>query len=284
MGYGGAKPLYPYTLFTSKITRKTMGLRPDLYAFKKWGQNFITDPAFLNKLVRTVNPQKEETLIEIGPGTGALTHLFAPLVSKLHAIEIDPRMDEYLNPLASEIDSFSYEFSDFLKWSPPADLGTFRLIGNIPYYITSALILQAFEHYKQITDVHFLMQKEVGKRLVAPHGSKQYGILSVYAALFAKTEYLFDISRNIFHPIPDVDSCFVRFSFDDERQVSAEMEPHLRQVVRTAFNQRRKTLRNSLKSILKEKQPIDQKFDLSLRPEQLPPREFLTLTQIIMDS
>lgn len=273
-----SRPGYPVDGFF------VMGLRPDLYAFKKWGQNFITDPAFLRKLVRTVNPQEDETLIEIGPGTGALTHLFAPLVSKLHAIEIDPRMGEYLEPLVSEIDSFSYEFTDFLKWSPPTELGTFRLIGNIPYYITSALILQAFEHHKQITDVHFLMQKEVGKRLVAPHGSKQYGILSVYAALFAKTEYLFDISRNIFHPIPDVDSCFVRFSFDEERQVSAEMEPHLRRVVRMAFNQRRKTLRNSLKAILKERSPLDDKFDLGLRPEQLSPMEFLHLTELILNA
>ncbi len=260
-----------------------MGLRPDLRSLKKWGQNFITDPAFLDKLVRTVNPQADETLIEIGPGTGALTRLFAPRVKKLHAIEIDDRMDEYLKPLASEIEALSYEFSDFLKWTPPEELGSFRLIGNIPYYITSALILQAFEHYKQITDVHFLMQKEVGKRLVAPHGSKQYGILSVYAALFAKTEYLFDISRHIFHPVPDVDSCFVRFSFDEERQVSAELEPHLRKVVRTAFNQRRKTLRNSLKSLLKDKRAIDDQFDMGLRPEQLSPIEFLRLTKIIIN-
>ena len=259
-----------------------MGLRPDMRSFKKWGQNFITDPAFLNKLVRTVNPQPNDILIEIGPGTGALSRLFAPQVQKLHAIEIDARMEEYLEPIASEIDSFSYETADFLKWSPPETLETFRLIGNIPYYITSALILQAFEYHEQITDVHFLMQKEVGKRLVAPHGSKKYGILSVYAALFAKTEYLFDISRNIFHPVPDVDSCFVRFSFDDARQVSVEMEPHLRQVVRTAFNQRRKTLRNSLKSILKDKQSIEDQFDLSLRPEQLSPKQFLALTEIIL--
>ncbi|MEA3288271.1 MAG: 16S rRNA (adenine(1518)-N(6)/adenine(1519)-N(6))-dimethyltransferase RsmA, partial [Candidatus Marinimicrobia bacterium] len=239
-----------------------MGLRPDLRFFKKWGQNFITDPSFLDKLVRTVKPQADDTLIEIGPGTGALTRLFAARVQKLHAIEIDARMDEYLAPLATEIESFSYEFSDFLKWTPPEDLGSFRLIGNIPYYITSALILQAFEHHERITDVHFLMQKEVGKRLVAPHGSKKYGILSVYAALFAKTEYLFDISRNIFHPIPDVDSCFVRFSFKEARQVSGEIEPYLRRVVRIAFNQRRKTLRNSLKSILKDKPPVEDQFDL----------------------
>ncbi len=260
-----------------------MGLRPDLRSFKKWGQNFITDPAFMDKLVRTVNPQADETLIEIGPGTGALTRLFAPRVKQLHAIEIDARMEEYLEPIALELDSFSYETIDFLKWSPPEALGTFRLIGNIPYYITSALILQAFEHHERITDVHFLMQKEVGKRLVAPHGSKQYGILSVYAALFAKTEYLFDISRHVFHPVPDVDSCFVRFSFDEKRLVSVEMEPNLRKVVRTAFNQRRKTLRNSLKTILEDKH-IEDKFDLSLRPEQLSPREFLRLTQILIDA
>lgn len=258
-----------------------MGLRPDLRSFKKWGQNFITDPSFLDKLVRTVDPQPDDTMIEIGPGTGALTRLFAPRVKKLHAVEIDQRMSEYLEPISTDIPSFSCEYADFLKWSPPPELGSFRLMGNIPYYITSGLILHAFEHHKRIVDVHFLMQKEVGKRLVAPHGSKQYGILSVYAALFAKTDYLFDISRNIFHPIPDVDSCFVRFSFEGERKITAAMEPRLRQVVRTGFNQRRKTLRNSLKSLLVDKPHVADQFDLSLRPEQLSPDNFLTLTRII---
>ena len=261
-----------------------MGLRPDLHAFKKWGQNFITDPAFLGKLVRAVQPGPTDTMVEIGPGSGALTRLFAPEVKSLHAIEIDERMGEYLDPITKEIESFSYEISDVLKWSPPAELGKFRLMGNIPYYITSSLILQAFEHHERIEDVHFLMQKEVGKRLVAPHGSKKYGILSVYAALFAKTEYLFDISRHVFHPVPDVDSCFVRFSFDAKRAVSAELEPFLRKVVRTAFNQRRKTLRNSLKTLLIEKPSVNEQFDLGLRPEQLSPMEFLRLTEIIIDS
>ena len=261
-----------------------MGLRPDLRALKKWGQNFITDPAMLEKLVRTVDPQAQDVMVEIGPGSGALTRLFAPRVKQLHAIEIDPRMDEYLEPIQNEIPTFSYEYKDFLKWTPPAELGNFRLMGNIPYYITSQLILQAFGHHERIGDVHFLMQKEVGKRLVAPHGSKKYGILSVYAALFAKTEYLFDISRNVFYPIPDVDSCFVRFSLDHKNPVSPEIEPHLRQVVRTSFNQRRKTLRNSLKPILKDRLSIEDQFDLNLRPEQLSPDEFLRLTEIIFNT
>ena len=258
-----------------------MGLRPDLRAFKKWGQNFITDPSMLDKLVRTVNPQPEDIMIEIGPGTGALSRLFAPKVKQLHAIEIDERMGEYLAPIQSEFESFSYEHNDFLKWSPPADLVNYRLMGNIPYYITSALILQAFDLHEHISDVHFLMQKEVGKRLVAPHGSKQYGILSVYAAIFAKTEYLFDISRHVFHPVPDVGSCFVRFSFDERKDISKEFEAYLKKVIRTAFNQRRKTLRNSLKVILSEKESIENQFDLGLRPEQLSPDEFLTLADII---
>jgi len=238
----------------------------------------------LDKLVRNVNPEIDDTMIEIGPGSGALTRLFAPRVKSLHAIEIDPRMDKYLESIKEEVPTFSYEYGDFLKWSPPIELGRFRLMGNIPYYITSSLILQAFEHHERIEDVHFLMQKEVGKRLVAPHGSKQYGILSVYAALFAKTEYLFDISRNVFYPIPDVDSCFVRFSFKEKREVTPEMEPHLRQVVRKAFNQRRKTLRNSLKDMLNDRGSLEDAFNLGLRPEQLSPIEFLQLTKLILNA
>ncbi len=258
-----------------------MGLRPDLHAFKKWGQNFITDPAFLDKLVRTVDPQPSDVMVEIGPGSGALTRLFAPKVARLHAIEIDERMCDYLNPIVADEPTFTYEISDFLKWQAPDDLGHFRLMGNIPYYITSPLILQAFELHERIADVHFLMQKEVGKRLVAPPGSKKYGILSVYAALFAKTEYLFDISRHIFHPVPDVDSCFVRFSFESARLFTLEFEPQLKNVIRTAFNQRRKTLRNSIKSLIKDKHSIEHDFDLNLRPEQLSPLDFLRLTELI---
>jgi len=260
-----------------------MGLRPDLHAYKKWGQNFITDPAFLDRLVRTVKPAAEDMMVEIGPGSGALTRLFAPMVREYLAIEIDERMREYLDPIEQEVSGFSYEISDILKWSPPDELGKFRLIGNIPYYITSSLILQAFDHHERITDVHFLMQIEVGKRLVAPHGSKQYGILSVYAALFAKTEYLFDINRNIFHPVPEVDSCFVRFSFEAKRDLSPELEPFLRTVIRTAFNQRRKTLRNSLKSILVDHPGVKDHFDLGLRPEQLSPADFLVLTRLFLE-
>jgi len=261
-----------------------MRLKPQLRAFKKWGQNFITDPAFLEKLVRNVHPDSGDIMVEIGPGTGALTRLFAPRVQRLHAIDIDPRMAEFLEPIARDHDNFSYEFNDFLKWSPGGELGKFRLIGNIPYYITSALVLQAFEHHQRLQDVHFLMQKEVGKRLVAPAGSKQYGILSVYAALFARTEYLFDISRTVFFPVPNVDSCFVRFSFAEQRRFAPELEADLKQVIRTAFNQRRKTLRNSLKPILRDKSSLENHFDLSRRPEQLSPDEFLQLTHIIVNA
>lgn len=260
-----------------------MAAKPDIRAFKKWGQNFITDPALLDKLVRAVDPQPEDIMVEVGPGTGALTRLFVPRVKRFHAIEIDERMDEFLFPIQSEYNSFTYEFMDFQKWSPPADLNSFRVIGNIPYYITSPLILQVFKHLDVMEDVHFLMQKEVGKRLVAPHGSKQYGILSVYAALFAKTEYLFDISRTVFRPVPDVDSCFMRFSFNDENKFSSEFESQLRQVIRTSFNQRRKTLRNSLKTLLKKLEKDDVSFDLGLRPEQLSPQEFVQLTHLIHD-
>ena len=258
-----------------------MGLRADIRPFKKWGQNFITDPALLDKLVRTVQPQPDDIMVEVGPGTGALTRLFVPRVKQFHAIEIDERMDESLAPIGSEYNSFSYEYMDFQKWTPPVDFKSFRVIGNIPYYITSPLILQVFKHLDVMHDVHFLMQKEVGKRLVAPHGSKQYGILSVYSALFARTEYLFDISRTVFHPVPDVDSCFVRFSFNPDNRFSADFESQLREVIRTSFNQRRKTLRNSLKHVLKRLGLDDITFDMGLRPEQLEPKEFIQLTREI---
>jgi 16S rRNA (adenine1518-N6/adenine1519-N6)-dimethyltransferase len=261
-----------------------MGSRSNIRAFKKWGQNFIIDGPMLDKIVRTVKPEKQDIMVEIGPGTGALTRLFAPAVKHLHAIEIDERMDEFLAPIQFEAPSFSYEFNDFLKWNPHHDLEKFRLVGNIPYYITSPIILEIFKKHERVIDAYLLMQKEVGKRLVAPHGSKQYGILSVYAALFAKTEYLFDISRHVFHPEPDVESCFVRFSFDGLKKYDDSFESQLRMVIRTSFNQRRKTLRNSLKGLLKAEGVDSVQFDLGLRPERLSPDDFVQLTQLIFDS
>lgn len=248
-------------------------------ARKRWGQNYLQDPGVLDRMKRAIEPAADQQFLEIGPGTGALTRHLLPDCANLHAIEIDPRMGEYLDPIAAVNARFSWEVGDILEWSPRPDQQGLRMVGNIPYYITSPILIQAFDYRSFLKDAHFLMQKEVARRLVASPGSKEYGILSVYAQLFARTELLFTVGKQVFVPRPNVDSAFIRLNLQEGQSYAPEFETHLRNVVRTAFNQRRKTLRNSLKSLLPARVPESFSINLDLRPEQLLPPQFETLAR-----
>ncbi len=252
-------------------------------ARKRWGQNYLQDPGVLHRMRRAIEPQGSDRFLEIGAGTGALTRQLLPACECLHALEIDPRMAGHLDPLAEKYSQFSWEVGDILEWRPAGAERDLRLVGNIPYYITSPILILAMEQRDHLRDAHLLMQKEVARRLVASPGTKEYGILSVYAELFARTELLFTVSRSVFVPKPTVDSAFVRLRFSGDALPSVKDEDFLRRVIRTAFNQRRKTLRNSLRSLLPDPLPTNIPFDLSARPEQLRPLQFVELAGVLKD-
>ncbi len=232
----------------------------------------------LLKLIRSIRAREVDDFVEIGPGSGTLTRHLTPMVGSLLAIEIDERLKDHMQLIADEYEHFSYSIEDFLDWECPPRLRNFRVVGNIPYNITSQIIIKLFLMRKHIQDAHLLMQKEVAQRLVAGPGTKEYGILSVYTDLFCDAKYLFEVSRNVFRPIPNVDSAFVHMSFENSAQMTPMEEKRLRIVVRTAFNQRRKTLRNSLKVVLGANPEIPNWIDLDKRAEQLSPADFLNLT------
>lgn len=242
---------------------------------KSLGQHFLTDNNVLAKIVKSIGCGSDDRLIEIGPGTGALTkHLFK-YFKDIHAIEIDQRAVDILK---EELPEVHIHQKDVLKVDWQEIISNEKdnyIVGNLPYYITSPIlfsILSARTHFKEAI---LMMQKEVAQRLVANSSSKEYGILSVQTQLFCTPKLLFDVSPNSFSPPPKVMSSVIKLTFDKEPLNCSD--ENLKRIVRTAFNQRRKKLSNSLKPVLGEYLPVGFNFDD--RAEHWEPQEYVNLAE-----
>ena len=240
------------------------------------GQNFLSDPNTARKIVEAIQAPPEGAVVEIGAGTGALTDLLLDRYPRLVAIEVDHRAVKVLRERFPDLD---VRHEDVLEvdWQRLADGEQLYVIGNLPYYITSQILFALLEARSWIREAVLMMQLEVAERLVASPGNKTYGITSVILQQYADLELLFKVSRNVFYPRPDVASALVRVVFDRaEEHVDYDF---FREVVRTAFNQRRKTLRNSLSDILTaQATALPEQFE-GRRPEELTPSEFVRLTR-----
>jgi len=202
----------------------------------------------IRKIAAAVEAPADAPVVEIGPGTGALTEELVQHYSDLTAIEVDERAVEHLRKTLPGLDVWHRDVLE-VDWAALAEEkgAPLWIIGNLPYYITSPILFSLLDARQHLRRAVVMMQKEVAERLVAVPRTKAYGILSVQLQLLARPTLLFDVSRHVFHPKPDVTSAVVALDFDAAPLgVSVEQ---LRQTVRTAFNQRRKTLRNSLKPI-----------------------------------
>lgn len=247
---------------------------------KSLGQHFLTDGNIIRKILESVSADKNDRLIEIGPGTGALTKWLAKDYSDLHVIEVDDRAIEVLE---NEIDGITIHQQDVLKtnWENLINPDSANyVIGNLPYYITSPILFSVLEQRHLFKEAIFMMQKEVAERIVASHSTKEYGILSVQIQLMSTPEILFDVSPNSFSPPPKVESSVIRLTFDKPALNCADK--NLKRVVRTAFNQRRKKISNSLKPVLGDYQPDG--FDFDLRPENWSPETYAKLTAHLEES
>jgi len=251
-----------------------------LQPLKRFGQNYLIDKNIIQKIVREFNPQKTDIVIEIGPGTGALTAGLMPKVKKLYAVEIDKRVVESLAlgfPVVTVINQ------DFLKLelNSVADDNPIRVIGNIPYNITSPILFKLIENRLLVSDAMLMVQLEVAKRITAKENSDDYGILGVLLNYFAETKLCFKISPNVFYPKPKVESAIIHLNFT--KKLSSDVDDKLFiQVVKAAFGNRRKKLKNSLSnSIFSDIVFEASNFDLSRRAEELTIMEFVELTQII---
>ncbi|MBN1541588.1 ribosomal RNA small subunit methyltransferase A [candidate division KSB1 bacterium] len=242
---------------------------PNLRPKQSLGQNFLVDANTARKIVEQFGLQPRDMTIEIGPGKGALTESIAERVSHVYAVEIDRRWVELLQNRFAENERISVVHADFLtyEWPPLMKNQRWRILGNIPYHITSPILFQVLERRHRVEDMTLLIQKEVAQRIVAKHGNKIYGILSVISQVYADVDILLSVPRTVFRPQPKIDSALVRWRFTDERAQKLLDPEKFRLLVRTAFNQRRKMLRKSLSKIVSGIQPSDPR--LEKRPEQL---------------
>jgi len=249
-------------------------------AKKHLGQHFLTDESIAEKIADSLSLNGYKHVLEIGPGMGMLTKYLIKKDTKIHVIEIDPESVDYLKTnylnLADRVyekDFLKYDLTEVFKDEP------FAVIGNFPYNISTQIVFKTLEMRAQIPEFSGMFQKEVAARICSKEGSKVYGILSVLTQAFYDAEYLFTVPPTVFNPPPKIDSGVLRLKRKENFSLSVD-EKLFFKVVKTAFQQRRKTLRNSLKTFnLSDNLKANVIFDK--RPEQLSVDSFLELTQLI---
>ncbi len=242
---------------------------------KHLGQHFLTDPSIAARIVNSLQAASGDTVLEIGPGTGVLTELLLEKEIRLLPVEIDPESVAHLKQKWPVLEDRILE-KDFLKMDLSEHVtGPFHIIGNFPYNISSQIFFRALEYRQQVTTVVCMIQKEVAWRIASPPGSREYGILSVLLQAYYKIDYLFSVKPGSFFPPPRVTSGVIRLSRNQTLTLPCDEKLFVK-VVKATFNQRRKMIRNSIKSILLN---LESDFELlSKRPEQLGVPEFIELT------
>ena len=251
-----------------------------VFAKKKWGQNFLVDNNLLEKIIKTINIKDTEHVLEIGPGQGALSEKLVEVAKSLSMVEIDPDLIERLK-VHEKLSGLTIINQDILK----VDLESLSIdspvvVGNIPYNITSPIIFWLIDHFDHWDRAYLMVQKEVAQRLTASIGTKDYSRVTVMTSLFFDIEICFSISPNVFLPKPKVQSAFISItkrSDFDQKNVNVKK---FSQVVRMAFNQRRKMLRNSLSTLTIDSDKCN--IDFTRRPEQLTVDEFIDISNNII--
>lgn len=252
-----------------------MDVRPK----KRLGQHFLADNRIADKIVRQLQSGIGETVVEIGPGTGVLTGLLLDKYGdNFHAVEVDSESVEYLRKRFPELSDRIY-MEDFLKFDIRARFsGDISIVGNFPYNISSQILFRVLEYRKQVKELVGMFQREVGRRICSGPGSKEYGILSVLTGVFYDTSYLFTVSEGVFIPPPKVKSGVIRLERKNDVDLPCSEELFFR-IVKMGFNQRRKTLRNSLSQLIRPDNR--QNSILSKRPEELGLDGFFELAHFI---
>jgi len=255
-------------------------------ARKRFGQNFLHDAGIIDRILRAINAKPGEHLLEIGPGQGALTEGLLGSGAQLDVVELDKDLVPILQHKFAGRGNFRLHQGDALKFDfnqlgvPARSL---KVVGNLPYNISTPLIFHLLEHAGLIRDMHFMLQKEVVERLAAGPGGGDWGRLSIMVQYHCRVEHLFNVGPGAFNPPPKVDSAIVRLVPHETLPHPAKDPRQLERIVREAFNQRRKTLRNTLKGLLDSQAIEAAGVDGSLRPEQLDLAAFVRLADQLAD-
>jgi 16S rRNA (adenine1518-N6/adenine1519-N6)-dimethyltransferase len=257
---------------------------------KSLGQNFLSDPWWIERVARCLETGPADTVLEIGPGKGAITRALLPRVGELWAVEIDQRMVEHLTAELGADPRLKILHQDFLLFNLGEALGgrPVRVFGNLPYHVTSSILMRVLDEIRrghtdrsaaQVIDFAVMVQREVAQRILSGPGSREYGILSVFAGLFCEGRILLDVPPAAFFPRPKVDSAILRLAPRPTPLAPVADWEFFRRVVRAAFNQRRKMLRRSLANVpgLPDPEGLDDPRLLERRPETLSVPEFAEL-------
>ena len=249
-------------------------------ARKRFGQNFLVDSGIISAIVSAINPQRSDAVVEIGPGLGAITEPLLQRVDHLHVVEIDRDLIARLKIQHSpermtihEGDALAFDF---------ASIGQrLRLVGNLPYNISTPLLFHLADYAETVYDMHFMLQKEVVERMVAEPGDADFGRLSVMLQYRFWMEWLIDVPPESFDPPPKVQSAVVRLIPRDVSELTATSQDQLAQVVQTAFSQRRKMLRNTLKGMLSDAGFAELGIDPTRRAEDLAVADYVRIANFL---
>jgi 16S rRNA (adenine1518-N6/adenine1519-N6)-dimethyltransferase len=249
-------------------------------ARKRFGQNFLVDSGIINAIIGAIDPQRGDTLVEIGPGLGAITEPLLARLNHLHVVEIDRDLIARLRKqhpstrmTIHEGDALAFDFA-----SIGSDL---RLVGNLPYNISTPLLFHLAEYVGIVRDMHFMLQKEVVERMVALPGESDFSRLSVMLQYRFHLEWLIDVPPESFDPPPKVQSAVVRLIPRDAAELNAKSQEKLAQVVQTAFSQRRKMLRNTLKGTLSDAGFAELGIDPTRRPEDISVADYVRIANYL---
>jgi len=264
---------------------------PKHRARKRFGQNFLTDPYVVAGIVAAISPQRDDHLVEIGPGLGVLTESLLPCVTSMDAVELDrdiiPKLEAHCRTLGEGSGELKIHEADALKFdfaSLKNDDRPLRIVGNLPYNISTPLMFHLLSMHGLIKDMHFMLQKEVVDRLAASPGGKEYGRLSVMMQYHCNVESLMDVPPEAFTPAPKVNSAVVRLVPYREPPILVDNVSRLEKLVTQAFSQRRKTLRNTLKPMLSAEKMEALGIDPKRRAETLSLSEFAALANSLANA
>jgi len=249
-------------------------------ARKRFGQNFLVDTGIISAIVSAIDPQRSDTVVEIGPGLGAITEPLLARLDHLHVVEIDRDLIARLKDLhppermtIHEGDALNFDF---------ASIGTgLRLVGNLPYNISTPLLFHLAEYVGIVRDMHFMLQKEVVERMVAMPGETDFSRISVMLQYRFHLEWLIDVPPESFEPAPKVQSAVVRLIPKDVSELNAKSQEKLSQVVQAAFSQRRKMLRNTLKTTLSDAGFAELGIDPTRRAEDIPVEDYVRIANYL---
>lgn len=265
---------------------------------KKWGQNFLVDANIVRKIVDSAPVEKDDYIVEIGPGLGALTRQLALNSRGVMAVDIDTSLKDPLSRILEGFHNTNIVFADIMELDIESELvkvfgldniPLYKVCANIPYNITTPIIFKLLEECPHMQSAALMMQKEVAERILARPGNKDYGLLTVMTAYNAKAEFLLDVSRNCFYPKPEVDSRVIRITPLRDKKIKAKNEALFKGLVRKAFQMRRKTILNICSAFFNLDKEVAKlyleriKIMPNSRPENLSLEQFILITDLLAE-